>query len=131
MKDTNLLLDSRLFNPSTAFHEAEIDVVVAVVVESATAIEGRSTVVTGAVVVSNDNFWNCSMISRRVEVGPEEEGWKENPFMAVMQITSAMQQYDDDRRGTIIDGGLIMVDKDMSCGRRSSSTRRRPPRRYY
>lgn len=72
------------------------------------AIDGMSIVTKGAVVVRIDIFWNCSMTSRRVEVTP-----KENPCMAVMQITSAMQRYEDDRRGNIIEVGLIMVDIDI------------------
>lgn len=72
------------------------------------AIDGMSIVTKGVVVVRIDIFWNCSMTSRRVEVTP-----KENPCMAVMQITSAMQRYEDDRRGNIIEVGMIMVDIDI------------------
>lgn len=84
MKDTNLLLDSRLFNPSTAFHDADIGVLkVCDACGAAMALGGKSNVIKGAAAAVLVSFWSCSITSRRVDVVVVER--MENACVEVMK----------------------------------------------
>ena len=90
LNDTNF--ESRLFNPSTAFHDADMGVEESV----ATALFGSNVVATNGVI---DNFWICSITSRRVEVG-------ENPRTTVKDDSIAIAM-NHDRNCDLLD---IIVD---------------------